>query len=176
MKTLFLALVAILSLEISAAWKNDWDQPLAFKCPSSNSQISQIVSIHDNNKEDRLFDFGCRLVDGLVSGPISCRISEYVNNFDEPVLYACPNGGYLNGVYSVHDNVPEDRKFKFRCCTPMSGYYHKNCMWTDWANNWDRRLDYSVPSGYVIMGVKSIHDNDKQDRRFKFGICQIAKH
>ena len=75
MKTLFLALVAILSLEISAAWKNDWDQPLAFKCPSSNSQISQIVSIHDNNKEDRLFDFGCRLVDGLVSGPISCRIS-----------------------------------------------------------------------------------------------------
>lgn len=54
--------------------------------------------------------------------------TEYVNNFDEPVLYACPNGGYLNGVNSVHDNVPEDRKFKFRCCTPMSGIFFPHIL------------------------------------------------
>ena len=46
-----------------------------------------------------------------------------MNNYDEPVLYTCTNGGYLNGVSSVHDNKREDRRWKFRCCTPESGKY-----------------------------------------------------
>lgn len=48
-------------------------------------------------------------------------VSGYVNNFDALVLYTCPTGGYLNGVFSVHDNYTEDRRYKFRCCTPRSG-------------------------------------------------------
>ncbi|XP_022295541.2 hemagglutinin/amebocyte aggregation factor-like [Crassostrea virginica] len=175
MKTFFLALVAILILEISAQWKNNWDRPLNFQCPSSKSYIYQIVSTHNNKKEDRRFDFNCRPVHD-VAGPVSCSLSGYVNNFDAPVLYTCPNGGYLNGVSSVHDNKKEDRRYRFRCCTPRSGYYHKNCKWTGYVNNWDETFNYFVPSGYVIRGVNSIHDNKKEDRRFKFEICQIAKH
>ena len=40
-----------------------------------------------------------------------------------PVLYTCPNGGYLNEVSSVHDNKNEDGRYRFRCCTPKSGKY-----------------------------------------------------
>ena len=55
----------------------------------------------------------------------------YVNDFDAPVLYTCPNGGYLNGVYSVHDNKKEDRRYRFRCCTGTpkpSKYFPKHCI------------------------------------------------
>ena len=53
----------------------------------------------------------------------------YVNDFDAPVLYTCPNGGYLNGVYSVHNNKKEGRRYRFRCCIPKSGkYFPKNCI------------------------------------------------
>ena len=52
------------------------------------------------------------------------HITGYVNDFDAPVLYTCPNGGYLNGVSSFHDNKKEDRRYKFRCCTPRSGKYY----------------------------------------------------
>ena len=51
------------------------------------------------------------------------HITGYVNNFDAPVLYTCLNGGYLNGVSSVHDNKKEDRRYRFRCCTPKSGKF-----------------------------------------------------
>ena len=74
MKTFFLALVAVLILEISAQWKNNWDGPLDFQCPSNKSYIYQIVSIHNNKKEDRLFDFSCLPVHE-VSGPVSCSLS-----------------------------------------------------------------------------------------------------
>lgn len=57
----------------------------------------------------------------------------YVNEYDANVLHACSNGGYLNGVHSVHNNKKEDRRYKFRCCTPRSGDYlsilSKNEIW-----------------------------------------------
>lgn len=37
---------------------------------------------------------------------VDCRIyalySEYVNDFDQPVIFQCPHGGVLNGVSSYH--------------------------------------------------------------------------
>ena len=74
MKTPFQALVAILLLEMSAQWKNEWDRPLNFQCPSNKFYIYQIVSIHDNKKEDRLFDFSCLPVHE-VSEPVFCSVS-----------------------------------------------------------------------------------------------------
>ena len=74
MKTFALSLFAILILGISAQWKNDWDRPLNFQCPSSKSYIYQIVSTHNNKKEDRRFDFNCRPLHD-VAGPVSCSLS-----------------------------------------------------------------------------------------------------
>ena len=41
---------------------------------------------------------------------------EYVNNWDEVIAFQCPQNGYITGIDSYHDNGPEDRRFKFRCC------------------------------------------------------------
>ena len=33
-----------------------------------------------------------------------------------------------------------------------------------YINEWDGRMDYTVPDGHVITTVKSEHDNRKEDR------------
>lgn len=43
-------------------------------------------------------------------------LPEYVNDFDQPLVFQCPHGGVLDGVSSYHDNHREDRRFKFYCC------------------------------------------------------------
>ena len=48
---------------------------------------------------------------------------EYVNDFDAPVAFQCPNGGALDGVGSYHDNGPEDRRFRFYCCEKPGDCY-----------------------------------------------------
>nr|XP_022293948.1 hemagglutinin/amebocyte aggregation factor-like isoform X1 [Crassostrea virginica] len=174
-KLTLLVLFSMLYWKITVQWKNDWDRPLNFQCSSRKSSIHQIVSYHDNKMEDRRFDFNCRHVPSVV-GPVSCSLSGYVNDFDAPVLYSCPNGGYINGISSYHHNHYEDRRYRFRCCVPYSRHCHRNCSWTNWVNDWDSYFNYFVPSGYVIRSVHSIHDNHREDRRFQFEICQIVKH
>ncbi|XP_048767671.2 hemagglutinin/amebocyte aggregation factor-like [Ostrea edulis] len=175
MKTLVFALLTVTFIGMSDQWKNQWDKPLNFQCPSSLSAITHIVSTHSNGKEDRRFNFDCTRVQG-VSGPRSCKLSGYVNDWDRDILYTCPDGGYLNGISSVHNNKKEDRRYRFRCCTPKGRYYHKFCRWTGWVNNWDATFSYFVPRNYVIRGINSIHSNSKEDRRFKFEVCRVLKH
>nr|XP_034332017.1 hemagglutinin/amebocyte aggregation factor [Crassostrea gigas] len=161
----------VLIFVVVSGWKNDFDQPVDFQCPSDLSFVSRFESSHSNKKEDRRFNFDCRRVPA-VSGSVTCSWSGYVNNYDAMILYTCPNQGYLNGMHSIHSNNYEDRRFKFRCCSPPSGLDFKHCHWTGYVNNWDSYVNYHVPYGYVIRGVFSIHDNGKEDRRFRFEICR----
>lgn len=38
---------------------------------------------------------------------------------------------------------------------------------TGWLNNWDALVDYTTPPGTVMVGLYSVHRNDKEDRRFR---------
>ena len=42
-------------------------------------------------------------------------------------------------------------------------------------NNWDSVLDYTCPSGKIITGFASYHDNNKEDRRFKIECTKVNK-
>ena len=50
--------LALISLGLSAGWMTDFDQHFTFSCPD-NEILKTIESIHDNGKEDRVFNFGC---------------------------------------------------------------------------------------------------------------------
>merc|ERR1711922_112394 len=39
----------------------------------------------------------------------------------------------------------------------------KNCYMTSWINGWDARMNYYVPSGWVLSGFFSMHDNGRED-------------
>jgi len=92
------------TLAASARWNNDWDGQLNFVCPSSQS-ISSFYSIHNNKKEDRLFDIKCSNSPVPSSG--NCIWTGYLNDWDQPVRYTCPNNGMVVGMFSVHHNHHE---------------------------------------------------------------------
>ncbi|XP_005099814.2 hemagglutinin/amebocyte aggregation factor [Aplysia californica] len=137
-----------------------------------------ILSVHDNNKEDRVFDFTCiPLI--LLYFPetfveLTCEWSNYVNDFDQLIEYQCPNDNVVAGISSYHDNHPEDRRFKFYCCRPNDLVTH-GCEYTGYVNSYDQLLNYTVPDGWVLRGMTSVHDNSKNDRIFQFDVCRLDR-
>ncbi|XP_011451275.3 hemagglutinin/amebocyte aggregation factor [Magallana gigas] len=166
---LFAALLHLLVCVHS--WVNDYDHPFTFTCPQHQS-IQRVVSHHDNHREDRVFDFTCSNYED--SKFDSCYWTEYVNDFDQPVIFQCPHGGVLNGVSSYHDNHKEDRRFRFYCCE-SPGNCLFNCYYSGLVNQYDGDLDYTVPDGHVMRGWTSVHDNHHEDRVFDFDVCRMQQ-
>ncbi|XP_056009464.1 uncharacterized protein LOC125680077 [Ostrea edulis] len=151
-------------------WVNEYDQPFTFTCPQHQS-ISRVVSHHDNRREDRVFDLQCTTYTEKTE---NCSWTDFVNNFDQPLAFQCPNGAVLDGIGSYHDNHQEDRRFKFYCCE-KPGMCLYNCFYSGWANKYDGDLDYTVPAGHVMRGMVSVHDNGPEDRIFDFDVCLMQE-
>merc|ERR1712025_900323 len=100
-----------------------------------------------------------------MAATVSCYWTGFLNNWEEPLLFNCPNDRVITGMQSYHNNGKEDRRFRVRCCG-VSGKKAYNCQWSSYANNWEQAMDYSVPDTKVMTGVFSYHDNIKEDRRW----------
>ncbi|KAK3795192.1 hypothetical protein RRG08_056255 [Elysia crispata] len=140
---------------------------------SHRQTLKNIYSVHDNRREDRRWRFSC------ANGPGGCQVRDchwtgYVNGWDAPMNFVCPANYVISGLQSYHDNRREDRLFKFKCCI-HKGYITYSCSLTGYINSWDGVLNYNVPSGHVLTGVASIHDNHREDRLFQFFICRYGR-
>ncbi|XP_052388297.1 hemagglutinin/amebocyte aggregation factor-like [Carassius gibelio] len=160
---LFLLLTAVVGR--ARGWKNRYDGILNFNCPAGQS-ISSITSEHNNNYEDRVWDFGCQVTNGQ-SG--SCFWTSYVNDFDQVIFFECPAQHVIAGMSSYHSNSHEDRRWKFYCC--RSNCISANCHWTSYVNSFDEYFHWTVPSESVLVGTQSYHQNREEDRRFRFKVC-----
>jgi len=98
---------------------------------------------------------------------VAGRWSGYVNDWDGKFTFQCPEGQYIAGVASKHANHSEDRKFNFYCSDHLPTSVNKN-KFTGYANDWDEEFRFQCPEGQYIAGVKSIHANHSEDRRFDF--------
>ncbi|XP_055892566.1 hemagglutinin/amebocyte aggregation factor-like [Biomphalaria glabrata] len=151
-------------------WMTQYDQHFQFFCPPGQT-IKALDSIHDNHHEDRVWNFTC-IVPPHGATLSKCEWSGYINDFDQPVDYNCPNDGIICGIESVHDNHHEDRKWSYYCCFP-EGFVTHACEDTPYENTYDHVLNYRVPDDFVLRGVQSVHDNRHEDRIFKFDICRL---
>jgi len=163
-----------------SGYANSWDGKLDFWAGQygtysvSNKMITGFYSTHNNRREDRRWKF----YTGSASDA-TCRVSgtkNWANNWDGHLFFQCPTPEVLYGVYSEHDNGTEDRRWKFKCCNVGSFATLRYGGWTSYMNNWDADLDYrcSKPNE-VIVGVKSDHDNHREDRRWKFRCAELLK-
>ncbi|GFR94794.1 hemagglutinin/amebocyte aggregation factor [Elysia marginata] len=173
--------VVVLAVLVAAAvaseqvdFVNDLDHNLNFECPAGEV-IKSIYSVHDDSTQDRRFKFGCGPPPKKVE-PIKCEWTEgFVNHWDGPVMFMCPPNHLVAGVSSVHDNNYQDRRMKFKCCRKPS-FRTQSCYFTDYLNNWNDPLDYTVPSGRVLAGWLSVHDNSAEDRRHRMVECRYGKN
>lgn len=100
-------------------------------------------------------------------------VSDYVNDFEQQVLYNCPRDEVLHGMMSYHNDGPEDRRFMLQCCD-VTYRYTRNCAYTEYVNSLDRPMNYHVPEGKAIKGAYSVHDNTSEDRQWKFNVCNLV--
>jgi len=162
------------SSTVGCAWKgrltddyvNDWDGQLSFLCPP-NYAINAFKSVHDNRREDRRWNIGCCQVFGafLVDG----NVTSYLNSWDGELDFTCEDDEVLVGVESVHDNHYEDRRWAAQCARLVpNDRISFSSQWSDWQNSWDGALEFERGFSDVITGLYSVHDNKKEDRRWKF--------
>ena len=156
----------LLSVCLAAGWQNAWDRHHFGSC-ENGQYMRRLRSIHDNGKEDRLWQVYCGKTSTNVAATQSCLWTGFVNDWDRPLVFQCPGNRLISGMMSYHDNKKEDRRFRFRCCA-VPGRSPNNCAWTGYVNDWDRPMDFRVPSDKVIAGAFSVHNNHKEDRRWKF--------
>ncbi|XP_061109226.1 hemagglutinin/amebocyte aggregation factor-like [Conger conger] len=158
-------LIAGFQVHGNEAWENDYDEALNFQCPDQTT-ISEITSQHHNRYEDRRWDFRCK----RSPASTSCFWTVYVNGFDKPVHFSCPNNHIISGMSSYHQNQQEDRRWRFYCCA-VDNYCSHPCSWTPYVNNFDEKFTWVVPHGSYLAGVRSYHNNHAEDRRWRFKFC-----
>jgi len=127
--------------------------------------IYHVYSYHSNGAEDRRFEFGtaATTVGDLV---YESRYGN-INSYDSTSYVDCPANYVLTGIQSHHHNGAEDRQFRYDC-GHFSGWSTSNPNTTPYVNGWDQTVNYYCPSGKVLTGMRSYHNNGPEDRRFQF--------
>jgi len=144
---------------------NTWDSQLSFSC-EENEAISGFQSKHDNGREDRIWKVQCCRVTNAQLQDMG--LTSYLNNWDGELDFTCADDEVLIGLYSVHSNHHEDRRWKARCAQlrPVGDFFIQS-KWTDWENSWDRALEFEAGVDGMITGIYSVHHNTYEDRRWK---------
>merc|ERR1712079_632565 len=59
----------------------------------------------------------------------------------------------------------EDRRFRFRCCdVSESGFQISSIRTIGRVNDWDRHMNFRCAKNEVVVGMKSEHNNKREDR------------
>nr|ABO26644.1 dermatopontin [Haliotis discus discus] len=161
-------LLLSLGAAVTSSYINKFDKPFLFLCPLGES-IASWESYHSNYYEDRRYRFTCQQTPQL----FNCQWHNKVNNFKAPISFQCQHDAVITGVSSYHRNRPEDREFKFLCCSLQGSPYLAHCVKTDFVNDWDQRLTFRVPIRHFLKGVYSTYSRYYKDRRWQFETCSI---
>ncbi|GFS18744.1 hemagglutinin/amebocyte aggregation factor-like [Elysia marginata] len=167
-----LAAVLVNACAVDPDFHNDWHEELNFECPSTEV-IGSIYSVHSNKHDDRKFRFTCNPPPSSATPGDCAWTDELVNNWVEPVMYACPRNMVLAGVKSYFRTKSEDRRMHFKCCKD-SNVRTMSCDLTEYLNDWDEELAYNVPHGQVLIGWFSAFSEKKGDRRHKMLECRYV--
>lgn len=161
---------ATLSDQGWTGYKNEWDHKLKYRCPSDDV-VTGLYSYHSNSREDRRWKVRCARLTAYHGHRIEASLSGYANDLDAYMHWDAGRDGMITGFNSNHDNGKEDRRWRF-----YHGSTDLPCVqghWSGYKNNWDGELSFSCPNRAVLNGVTSIHDNGRDDRRWKFRCCEL---
>lgn len=96
----------------------------------------------------------------------------YVNDWDNEIDWEVGSNRFVTGLYSVHDNHKEDRRWKF-CIGSASGVTASDCSWSSNLNGFDKKVHFSCNRDYAITGFKSHHHNWHEDRMWRIKCCRV---
>merc|ERR1712198_73180 len=94
--------------------------------------------------------------------------------FDDPWTRSCGSGFIISRLTSIHDNHREDRRWSITRITPKFSLSAPK-PFTDYVNEYDKELNFNCGTDEALVGIHSVHDNHREDRRFKFQCATIKK-
>ena len=121
-----------------------------------NNSVHSLIFIHPDNP--------------LRTDKSTCAINEY----DQPQYCRCQQGKRISKFRSEHNNKKEDRKWDLGCDDFQDSdvsIIAKNLpiQETYWTNEYDGNSDWSgISTHSFLVGMKSEHDNKKEDRRYDY--------
>ncbi|CAB4010826.1 Hypothetical predicted protein [Paramuricea clavata] len=84
----------------------------------------------------------------------------------------CPAGTGISRIISYYSSGHKDRAWAFFCRRDLK--ITNTCGWSGWLNWYEQELLFQCPTG-VLTGVFSTHNNNYQDRRFRFRCCRTKR-
>ena len=99
-----------------------------------------------------------------------------ITNYDEEWERGCGGNAALSRAQSHWSSTTNDRQWTFRCTPLTSNYRMIDCQWTEYVNEWEGIMNYNCPNDGLLRTVQSIHDNTKEDRRFRFECCRVIEN
>jgi hypothetical protein len=172
---------------VTHEWVNEWDEKFEHTCPKG--WIMQgFLSFHDNGREDRLWKFQCTRVPHKVHQTqwtsdknggwtvelnnniwYKNRIENTWNNYDGNINFQFNCDNAITGIGGKHHNGHEDRRFWIYVSQMKNN--SGRCHWTNWVNQYDGDMDFYTGENSFIAGIYSVHNNGREDRRWKFCTC-----
>merc|ERR1712212_1394394 len=107
----------------------------------------------------------------LLAACVAVAFAGWQNNWDGKHHMVCRDGEHIKQIKSMHSNSKEDRLWEAICAKMPGVKVDKSCRWSGYVNGWDEMLAFTCPSGTVMTGMSSYHDNGREDRRFQFYCC-----
>jgi len=98
-------------------------------------------------------------------------VDAWQNNFDAAHSFNCPSGKTVLQIQSIHTNSKEDRRWNWTCKT--ENVVSDSCWMTPFVNDWDGTLNWQCPGDHLLTGTYSVHNNGREDRRFKYRCCRL---
>jgi len=155
---------------------NAWDGKLNFKC-ANDEVLRGLESHHNNRKEDRVWTAHCGGINwGIVATGVvgNHHTTGYRNDWDQKLSVLVGDTSVFTGLISEHDNRREDRRFRIYYSNLKHGARCIDRGWSGYINSWDGRMDYRCWANGAISGLISVHDNGREDRRWKVRCCNLG--
>lgn len=99
------------------------------------------------------------------------RLTDQLNDFDQPVDFRTTNNEVLTGLWSEHNNDREDRIWRAYVST-VEGLKCNPGPLSD-VTGFDQSFNFDCPEGTALSGFLSRHNNDREDRDWRFSCCNI---
>jgi len=159
--------VQVIGTPFRTSYLNQWDKPLNYVDRTGRYVLSGLFSYHSNSKKDRRYGVYKSRISFKCTNP---QWSGHLNHYDGHFTRTCGANKAVNGIYSVHDNSKEDRRFKMSCCDISDGgkFSITNVYTTGYVNEVDGEMNFRCGYMEVMVGLESYHNNGNEDRRFKF--------
>ena len=133
-------------------------------------------SRHSNEKEDRIWDLGCK----VISPRMTVEGDRWISKTERSKLDNTKSwdgrhsNSFLVGMESEHSNHHEDRTYTFFTAR-SDNFVLRQCSGWKKLNNHDHEINLQLGNDEVIAAIKSVHDNKKEDREFSVVTCKIGR-